>query len=129
MEDQATGKKVPEVNFADFKAMWEYGQRVKERHPKGGVAVGTGIWKQVCSPDADIDAVFHRVSILGLVEMLLEDMWTGGQLSDNVLKAACKVEMEYMPVGVVHEGFPFDVVDLFMKAKAEALVAEGGQKH
>jgi hypothetical protein len=50
------GEPVPVVDVVDIKVMWVYSQELEARHP-GGVAVGVNVWKQLCSPGADIRVV------------------------------------------------------------------------
>ncbi len=85
------GEPVPVVDVADMKVMWAHGQKLKAQHP-GGVAVEVGIWKQLCSPGADIQAVAYRCQMLGLLEMMLRAAWTGGELSVNALKVAARID-------------------------------------
>jgi hypothetical protein len=58
--------------------------------------------------------------MLGTVGHLLEPVYPGGQFSEAALKAAAKVEMSWMPVGVPQKGFPFDVTEFLARARAEA---------
>jgi hypothetical protein len=119
------GELVPEVDFADIKAMWDFMQDTKKRRPEweGRFAIGAGVYQSVCSPGADIRAVSYRLSILGMVGHLLEPVYSGGQFTEAALKAAAKVEMNWLPVGVPQKGFPFDVIEFLARARAEAEVA------
>ena len=114
------GEPVPEVDFADMKAMWAYIQDLKQRHPEGSVAIGEGIWRRGCSSDADIRAVSYRLGALGLLEMLLQPAYSGGQWSEAALKAASKMELTWMQMGTVYNALPFDVVAFLAQARAEA---------
>jgi len=114
------GELVPEVDFRDIKAMWAFMQDLKKRHPEGNVGISTSVYQSVCSPGADIRAVSYRLSILGMVGHLLEPVYSGGEFTEAALKAAAKVEMTWLPVGVPQKGFPFDVIEFLARARAEA---------
>jgi hypothetical protein len=97
------GEPVPVVDVADIKAVWAHGRELKALHP-GGVAVELDVWKQVCSPGADIRAVTHRCQRLGLWEWLLRPAWTGGNLSENAFKVAARIDLCWMAPGVTQSG-------------------------
>jgi len=113
------GEPVPVVDVADMKVMWAHGQKLKAQHP-GGVAVEVGIWKQLCSPGADIQAVAYRCQMLGLLEMMLRAAWTGGELSVNALKVAARIDLHWMAVGVAQNGFPFNLEGFLAEVLREA---------
>jgi len=59
----------PAVNAADVKTAWNFVQRTRKQHPGpglGAIAIGRGLWEQVLSPDANVDAVTYRASMLSL---------------------------------------------------------------
>jgi hypothetical protein len=114
------GEPVPVVDFADMRAVWAFVQDVQKRHPEG-IAIGMGAYKSVCSPGADIRAVGYRLSMLGLLEHFLQPAYTGGQWSEAALKAAAKMELTWLPVGVPQKGLPFDVMQFLAQAQAEAV--------
>ena len=113
------GEPVPIVDVADIKVMWAHGQELKAPHP-GGVAVEVGIWKQLCSPGADIRAVSYRCGMLGLLEMMLRAAWTGGELSANAFKVAARMDLHWMAVGVAQNGFPFSLEGFLAEVQREA---------
>ena len=114
------GELVPAVDVEGMKAMWAVMQDVKRHHPEGNVAPGAGVFQGVCRPNADIRAVGYRLGMLGLVEHLLEAAYPGGQFSDAALRAAAKVEMTWLPVGVQPKDFPFGLIEFLAQARAEA---------
>jgi hypothetical protein len=127
MEDEAMdklfgkpGEPVPAVDFADMKAMLAFMEDVKKRHPEGRVAIGEGIWRNVCSPGADIGAVSYRLDMLWLFEFLLKPAYPGGSWNDAALKAAAKMELTWMQMGTIYNDLPFDVVQFLAQARAEA---------
>ena len=110
---------VPVVDAADLKVMWAYSQEVKAQHPGAtSVAVGAAVWKNLCSPGADIMAVSYRCGIL----MMLQSAWTGGQPSENAFKVAARIDLNWMQVGVVYQGSQFNLEQFF----TELLVEEHG---
>jgi hypothetical protein len=113
------GEPVPVLEVADIKVMWAHGQELKAQHP-GGVAVEVSIWKQLCSPGADIRAVSYRCQMLGLLEMMLRAVWTGGELSANAFKVAARMDLHWMAVGVAQNGFPFSLERFLAEVQREA---------
>jgi hypothetical protein len=113
------GEPVPVVDVADIEVMWTRFQELKAQHP-GGVAVEAGIFKQFCSPGADIRAVSYRCQMLGLMEMMLRPVWTGGELSLNALKVAARIDLHWMAVGVAQNGFPFNLEGFLAEVLREA---------
>ena len=113
------GEPVPVVEVADIKVMWAHGQELKAQHP-GGVAVEVSIWKQLCSPGADIRAVSYRCQMLGLLEMMLRAVWTGGELSANAFKVAARMDLHWMAVRVAQNGFPFSLEGFLAEVQREA---------
>lgn len=114
------GEPVPVVDVADMKVVWTHGKELKARHPEG-VAVGMGVWKQLCSPGADIRAVSYRCSMLGMLEMMLRAAWTGGELSENAVKVAARMDLEWMAVGVVRNSLPFNLEGFLAELQREAV--------
>jgi hypothetical protein len=115
------GEPVPAVDVADIKAMWDFIQDTKKRRPEGeGLFIGLGVYQGICGPGADIGAIGYRLSMLGLIEHLLESAYPGGQWSEAALKSLATMELTWMPVGVSRQGFPFDLVAFLAQARAEA---------
>jgi hypothetical protein len=93
------------------------------RDVKAGQSVGidSRAYENACSPGADVDAVWYRASMLGLLQMLPQmspqmfpesplTPWThDGELDDAVFQVAATFPMKNMEVGVVHHELPFDV--------------------
>lgn len=102
------GEAVPVVEVEDIKAVYRLHQELGARHPGKQVAVGMSLLQSAC-PEADIRAVAYRCSMLQMLERLLQPAWDGGQLSENSFKAAAKLDLEWMPVGVVKKGLPLDL--------------------
>jgi len=111
------GEPVPAVDFTDMKSMWAFVQDVKQRHPQGGVAISMELWQRVCSPGADIRAVSYRLRLLGMLEILLQPVYSGGQWTELALKAAAKMEMTWLPFEAPQT---IDVMGFLAQAQAEA---------
>jgi hypothetical protein len=87
---------------------------LQARNPGGqGSIIDDRMYKEVCSSGADVQAVWYRTSILGLLQILPDSPltpWThDGELDDAVFHVAATFPMKKMEVGVVHQGPPFDV--------------------
>ena len=113
------GEPVPVVDLADIKVMWVHFQELKAQHP-GGVAVEVDIWKQLCSPGANIQAVSYRCQMLGLLEMMQRAAWTGGELSVNAFKVAARMDLHWMAVGLAQNGLPFSLEGFLVEVQREA---------
>jgi hypothetical protein len=103
------GDPVPVVDPADMKAMREFEQGLKKRHPDEPFGVGMGLLQQVCSPGADVRAVSYRLNLLAMLEMMLEATYPGGHVSDHALNIAAEMELTWMPVGVPQKSMGFNV--------------------
>jgi hypothetical protein len=113
---------VAAVDPADLRAICAFMRDVKA---STNTAISSSIYENVCSPGADVMAVWYRASMLGLLEMLpqvspqmfpespLTPWLHNGELDDAVFQVAATFPMKRMGVGVVH-GLPFDVEE-FLK--------------
>lgn len=120
------GTPVPEVDPADVKAVWAYGQDTRRQYPKGRVFTTMEVFGSVCKPGANISAVVYRAQKLGMlrqiVSMLSESAHESAcefkrlvPLLDEKLEAssavAATIPMEWIGVAVPREGLPFDLDD------------------
>jgi hypothetical protein len=122
------GEPVPVVDVADMKVMWTHGQELKAQHPEG-VAVEVGVWKQLCSPGADIRAVSYRCQMLGLLEMMLRAAWTGGELSVNALKVAARMDLHWVRSASLRTGSPSVWKDFLQKCSVTLPINNNGEIH
>jgi hypothetical protein len=113
------GESVPVVDAADLKMVWTYCQELKAQHG-GGVAVGMSVWKQLLAPGVDIRAIGYRLGMLGMLEMMLRAAWSLGEPSDNAFKVAARMELKWAQVGVVHNGFLFNLEGFLAEVMHEA---------
>jgi hypothetical protein len=106
------GEPVPEVDPKDVQAVWKMQREIEERNLSQQVATGVSLLKGVCKPDTNIEAVTFRASQLFLLRMIAPEQWaqltSNGQPTDSVFAAAAKVSMEWMGVGIVRQGPPFN---------------------
>lgn len=109
------GETVPAVDPDDVRTVWQITTEVQARNPGKNVATGAELMKQACKPGADIEAVIYRSWLISLMDMIAPDKLVpfthNGQLDEVVFYAAAKVSLEWMGVGVVREGLPFDVAE------------------
>jgi hypothetical protein len=103
------GEAVPAVDPADLKAVWMYCQETRAQHPQAFVGYSVEIFRQLCSPNADLKAVWYRSTMLGLLEAMLESACAGGKLTENAFTVVAQMQLQWMGVGTVHRGLPFDV--------------------
>ena len=113
------GESVPVVDAADIKVMWDYSQKLKAEHGDG-VAVGVGVWRQLLAPGVDIKAVGYRLGMLSMFEMMLRAAWAGGEPSENAFKVAARMDLNWMQVGVVRNGLPFNLEGFLAEVQHEA---------
>jgi hypothetical protein len=119
-------KPVAAVAPADLKSVWAMQDDVQARYPGQQVSISADLWKSACSPGADVRAVFLRVSMLRMLQMLsgsgtLISPWLhDGKPDDAVFKAFATVPMLGLQVGTPRQGFPFDVEELIKLIKKES---------
>jgi len=107
------GGPIPPVDAGDLKSMWGlYHDPV--RHAG---AIGFRVLEAVCSPGANVTAVWGRLSMLSMLIMngqVLAPWQHGEDLDDLVFRVAATFPMEGMKHGVIYSGWPFDV-DRFLE--------------
>lgn len=111
------GDPVPEVDADDLKALWQLQRETEARHKGKQVATGSELAKHYCKPGADIQAISYRTGMLSLLAFMAPDQiapWKKDeQLDDALFRAAAKIPLLWMEVGVRTQGFPFDVEEFF----------------
>jgi hypothetical protein len=117
---------VPAVAPADLKGVWAMQNDVQARFPGQQGVISIDLYKRACSHGADVRAVFLRVSMLRVLQMLSE---SGGLISpwlhdgkpdDAVFKVVATVPMIGLQLGTPREGFPFDAEELVRLIKKES---------
>jgi hypothetical protein len=106
-----SGGSVPPVEPADLRSVWTMQREVQARNPGKQISIGGDAYKRACGPEADIRAVFERVSHLGLLQMggMLTPWLHDGVLDDAVFHVAATIPMSRMQTGVVYKKPPFDI--------------------
>jgi hypothetical protein len=113
------GEQVPDVDPADVKALWEVGEESIKGCPTGGVAIGVEIFRRACKLGANVPAVTYRTSNIGMLRLIMPDVMNP-LLQDKreaVFRAAAEIPMEWMGVGVVRHGLPFDPDDFVRRVR------------
>jgi hypothetical protein len=113
------GEQVPAVDPADVKAVWEVGQESIKGCPTGGVAIGVEIFRRACKLGANVPAVTYRTRNIDMLRLIRPDVMDP-LLQDKreaVFRAAAEIPMEWMGVGVVRHGLPFDVDDFLRRVR------------
>jgi len=110
---------IPPVDPADLRNVWQMQREVQARPPGEHIGSAIELYKDACSPGANVGAVWFRASLLGILEMLgiLKPWIHEGVMSDAVFKVAAVFPVKSMPVGVPQQELPFDVEE-FMKQVA-----------
>jgi hypothetical protein len=118
---------VAAVTPADLKSVWAMQDDVQARFPGEQVMIGVQQWESACSPGADVRAVFFRVSILRILQMLsgsgaLISPWLhDGKPDDAVFKVVATLPMTGLQPGTIpRQGFPFDAEELIRLIKKES---------
>jgi hypothetical protein len=107
-----TGDQVAAAGLDDLRKVWRLFRDFQAHNPgtQGGT-IDSRTYKDVCSPGADVEAVWYRTSVLGVLQMLPESPltpWTH-EGDDALFQVAATFPMKKMDVGVVYNGLPFDL--------------------
>jgi hypothetical protein len=107
------GDSLAAVEVTDLKKVWQVSADFKARNPGQSGSIGSTVYQSVCSPGANVVAVWYRASMLCVLEQMMPELlasWThDGQLDDAVFEVAATFPMQKMKTGVIREGPPFDV--------------------
>ena len=126
---EAENGPVPAVDPADLKSIWAMQDEVQARVPGQQVVIGMDHWKGACRPGADLWAVFFRISMLRMLQVLsksggLISPWLhDGKPDDAVFKVVATIPMIGLKLGTPREGYPFDAEELLRLIQKES---EGG---
>lgn len=116
------GDSVAAVSPEDLRSVWKLIQETKAQHPGGCVSIGNTVYQSVCSPGADVMAVWYRASMLSMFQIIPEfplNKWThDGEFDDAVFQVAATFPMENILAGVTREGLPFDLEEFVKRIGA-----------
>jgi hypothetical protein len=103
------------VEPSDLKSVFKMQQAMEPAEPSV-TTIFSDPYERVCSPGADVFAVWYRASMLGFlaksVGLLPPEM--PSEVRDVVFSVAAKFPMQRMELGVQYQGMPMDV-DGFVK--------------
>jgi hypothetical protein len=102
---------VPPVEPADLRSVWTMQSQVQASNPGQQIAIPADVYKRACGPEADVRAVYQRVSQLWMMqEVGMFAPWLRDGVPDEaVFQVAATIPMSRMQIGVVHNKSPFDV--------------------
>ena len=116
---------IPTVDPADLKSVWAMQEDVIATHPGQQIAVASSPYERACTPGANVQAVFFRVSMLQVLKMMSESEglispWLhDGKPEDTVFKVLATIPMNGLPPGG-RQGLPFDVEEFRRLIKKES---------
>lgn len=110
---------VPPVDTADLRSMWTMQREIQALHPGQQIAIPADAYKQACGPEADVRAVFERVSHLWLLQEVgvLATWLHDGVPDDAVFHVVAAIPMSRMQIGVVHQKPPFDLEEFIKQVE------------
>jgi hypothetical protein len=115
------GTPVPTVDPSDLSNAWNLAHGFSAL-PGKQVAIGSDIFRRVCSPGTDTHAVWYRSSLLAMMaeRMKLLDPWMhDGTPHEAVFRVMASFSVKTMGPGV-HRGLPLDVEE-FIKQIGNAV--------
>jgi hypothetical protein len=108
---------VAAVDPADLSAVLKFMREVQARHKGQCGSIDARVYERLCSPGANVGAVWFRASMLGMLDMVMPG-WMENADTDKVTKVAATFPMKNMKVGVVHDGPPFDLQEFLKQVAA-----------
>ena len=116
--DQDSGS-VPPVEPADLRSVWTMQREKQALRPGEQIGISADVYKRACGPDADVRAVYERVSLLWMLrEVEVLATWVhDGVPDDAVFYVAATIPMSRMQVGVVYQKPPFDLEEFIKQVE------------
>jgi len=110
---------VPSVDPADLRSVWTMQNRFQALNPGQQIMISAGSYKQACGVEADVRAVFERVSHLSILQELgvLSPWLRDGVLGDAVFDVVATIPMNRMQIGVVYQKPPVDVEEFIKQVE------------
>lgn len=100
------------VEPSDLKNVWKMGEELREQHGlKEHGSIDPKIFAAVCSPGANVMALWYRASMLGVI--VQQTGLLAPELPDDardvVFNVAARFPIKQMEPGIVYDGLPLDV--------------------
>jgi hypothetical protein len=117
---------VPPVDPADLRSVWAMQSDIQALRPGEQIGIGADLYKKACGPEADVRAVYERVSQLWMMQEVgvLASWLHDGVPDDAVFHVVATIPMSRMQRGVVYKKLPFDVEE-FIKQVEERIQSCG----
>ena len=110
------------VEPSDLKSVWKMAEEIREHSdPKKHTAVDARSFEAVCSPGANVMAVWYRASMLGMLAQStgLLAPESPDEAKDIVFNVAARFPIKFMQPGVVSQGLPLDVEEFVKQVEDE----------
>jgi hypothetical protein len=119
---------VPPVEPADLRSVWTMQSEVQALRPGEQIAISAEKYKHACGPEADVRAVYERVSHLWMLQEvgMLAPWLRNGMPDDAVFHVAATIPMGRMQIGVVYKKPPFDAEEFIKQVEKRA--QSGGEE-
>ena len=117
--EMSKGGPIPPVDHEDMKRTWELYRDVG----KHAGAISFRVLEGVCSPGANVGAVWGRLSMLSILLLngqILDPWHHGEDLDDVVFRVSATFPMEGMKRGVIYSEWPFDVNGFLQRLRQES---------
>jgi hypothetical protein len=110
---------VPPVDPADLRSMWTMQSGVQALRPGEQIAIPANAYQRACGPEADVRAVYERVSHLWMLQEVgvLSTWLHDGVPDDAVFHVAATIPMSRMQIGVVYQKPPFDLEEFIKQVE------------
>jgi hypothetical protein len=117
--DTPSGGSVPPVDTADLRSMWTMQSEMQALHPGQQIGIAADAYKRACGPEADVRAVYERVSHLWMLrEVGVLATWVhDGVPDDAVFHVAATIPMSRMQIGMVYQKPPFDLEEFIKQVE------------
>ena len=110
---------VPPVQPADLRSVWTMQNDIQALRPGEQIGISADAYKRACGPEADVRAVYERVSHLWMLrEVGVLATWVhDGVPDDAVFDVAATIPMSRMQRGVVYKEPPFNVEEFIKQVE------------
>jgi hypothetical protein len=111
------------VDPSDLKSVWNKQRELIAQYGGQQMVIAPSIFSDVCTPGANVTAVWYRVGILQMLDKAVNLLPANmpPDVQDAVLRVVARFPMKPMEIGVVYEGLPLDV-EGFMKQLEQEVI-------